>query len=98
MGVTELKASLSRVVVLSAGSWKICLDKSPEGLSTKQVPALIKPSKIKAVSDVSLSYWAKTSGLLMNRKKAKKAVMTIGNVFMAASKIQNYVMLKHSKG
>jgi hypothetical protein len=34
----------------------------------------------------------------MNRKKAKEAVMTIGNVFMAASKIQNYVMLKHSKG
>jgi hypothetical protein len=98
MGVTGLKASLSRVVVFSAGSWKICLDKSLEGLIAKHVPALIKPSKIKAVSDVSLPYWAKTSGLLMNRKKAKEAEITIGNVFMATSKIQKYVMLKRKKG
>jgi hypothetical protein len=72
MGVTGLKASLSNVVVLSAGSWKICLDKSLEGLIAKQVLALMKPSKIKAVSVVSLPYWAKTSWLLIHRKKLKK--------------------------
>ena len=88
MGVTGLKASLSNVVVLSAGSLKICLDKSLEGLFAKQVLALIKLSKIKAVSVVSLPSWAKTSWLLIHRKKAKEAEMTICNVFMATSKIQ----------
>jgi hypothetical protein len=34
----------------------------------------------------------------MNRKKAKEAEITIGNVFMATSKIQKYVMLKRKKG